>query len=282
MFSFFDQVSSTKNSSQKQNQKLSTTSDQVGILAFFEPSTRTRVSFEAAGSALGIRWIVLNPENLSLKKGESVKDTFQALALYRPDFLVIRHHLSGFCELAQKWTNLPIINAGDGFNEHPTQALLDAYTLWKKNPKKKYKIAFFGDVVRSRVARSDIYAFRALGYDLSIVDDGGLETKLFAKAFKVKLISRAKLKAQDVVFCLRVQKERGSQVQMPALMPNDLGKQTLVMHPGPVVAGEDLAYELCDFKAKNNLVHEQVENGFWVRKEILRNVLNLKKRGPKK
>jgi aspartate carbamoyltransferase catalytic subunit len=264
LFSFFTEVQQSRKSSAKPNFQ------KVGLLAFFEPSTRTRVSFEAAGLSVGVRWIVLNPENLSLKKGESLKDTFQTLALYRPDFLVVRHSLSGTCDLIQSWTDLPVLNAGDGTHEHPTQALLDAYTLWRRNPKKKYKIAFFGDVARSRVARSDLFVFQALGYEVSVVDDQTEGTHLFAKAFKVKLIPRSKLKTQDVALCLRVQKERGSSVQQAPLSSADLGKNTFVMHPGPAIAGEDLSYELCDFKnSPNNLVHEQVENGFWVRRRLL-------------
>lgn len=264
---FFNQIS-------KQGSQKLTFQNAVGVLAFFEPSTRTRVSFEAAGLSLGIRWIHLSPEQLSLKKGETLKDTFQTLALYQPDFLVIRHGITGVPHQIQEWTKLPVISAGDGINEHPTQALLDAFTLYERSASKKWRISFFGDVVRSRVARSNIHLFKTLGWPVSICDDGSAETKVFAEAFDLKLIARKNLKTSDVVYALRVQKERGSVVDQAPLNFSDLGTKTLLMHPGPVIHGEDLSHELCDFDLPQSLIHRQVANGLKIRRQILINLLS--------
>lgn len=244
----------------------------VGVLAFFEPSTRTRVSFEKAGLDLGVRWIHLKPEDLSLQKGESYEDTFKTLSLYRPDFLVVRHAMSGFCDLVQKWTELPVFNAGDGSRDHPTQGLLDGFSLFRRNRSRKFTIAFFGDVSRSRVARADIHVFRALGYKLFVTDDGQAATRLFAKAFGLKLIARSQLSRMDVVVALRVQKERGSEYVMQPLRRRELGAKTLLMHPGPVILGQDLSYDLCDFSANWSLIQDQVQNGYYVRRKLIRDL----------
>ncbi len=250
----------------------------VGIMGFFEASTRTRVSFERAGLDLGVRWIHISPEDSSLQKGESLEDTFKTLSLYRPDFFVVRHSSSGFAHLVHRWTGLPVFNAGDGMRDHPTQGLIDSFTLWSRSATKKYRIAFFGDAARSRVARSDIHFFRLFGYDLHLVDDSTQDTRLFAKAFKLKLISRAKIKKMDIVVCLRVQHERGSRVQYEPLALKDLGSKTLLMHPGPALIGIDLKHELADFGHARSLVHTQVENGLRIRRALISLLLSKKEK----
>jgi aspartate carbamoyltransferase catalytic subunit len=245
----------------------------IGILAFFEPSTRTRISFETAGLRLGIKWIHLAPESLSLKKGETDRDTFKTLACYKPDLFVVRHATSGYADLVHKWTGLPVINAGDGQHEHPTQGLLDAYTLWKNFKNKKLKIAFFGDAARNRTAKSDVPLFKALGHSLYVLDDGTEDTKLFAKAFKVKLIKRSALPEMDIIQCLRIQKERGSQAVTKPLCLKDFGKRTKLMHPGPATIGEEISAELADFNADYSLVYDQVESGLKIRTAILAEIL---------
>jgi aspartate carbamoyltransferase catalytic subunit len=137
------------------------------------------------------------------------------------------------------------------------------------DPKRKWKIAFFGDVVRSRVARADIQIFRKLGYSLSVVNDGSLETEIFSKAYKIPKIERLSLRTQEVVICLRIQKERGSERLLPPLCRQDIGSKTYVMHPGPVIVGEDLAHDLCDFSDSRSLIHRQVANGRRVRRALL-------------
>jgi len=252
-----------------ENRELEAAHSPVGVLAFFEPSTRTRFSFERAGLSLGIQWISISPGDLSLVKGETLKDTFSILRLNRPDFFVVRHSLVGFPSLVQSWSQLPVINAGDGAHQHPTQALADAYTLWKTNSTRRFKITFYGDVYRSRLTRSNIPLFQALGYSVSITDDGSIETKQFAKAFKLPLLPRKNLSKMDIVFCLRVQEERGSQKRLPPFSLGELGETAKIMHAGPVVIGQDLEVEACDFEADYSLVHQQVESGLTVRRQLL-------------
>lgn len=259
MFSFFNRVDKNKPKAIHAS----------GVLAFFEPSTRTKLSFQKAGIDLGIDWMDLASGGLSLEKGESFEDTFKTIALYKPDFFVVRHSTSGFAHLVHHWTGLPVLNAGDGQRDHPTQGLLDAYTLWKTARNKKYKIAFIGDLARSRVARADIHLFRLLGHSLSIVDDGQSETALFAKAYRVGLVSRKSLKKFDIVVSLRVQKERGSHAFHAPLSADELLPRQYLMHPGPVLQGVDLSFELCDFSRENCLVHQQVANGLKVRTQLL-------------
>ncbi|MDB5038868.1 MAG: aspartate carbamoyltransferase, partial [Bacteriovoracaceae bacterium] len=211
-------------------------------------------------------------------KGESLQDTFKTIALYKPEFMVVRHASSGFAHLVRDWTDLPVMNAGDGQRDHPTQGLLDTFTLFKLNRTKKWKITFFGDVARSRVARSDIHLFRLLGYSLSVVDDGTEETRLFAAAYKIKLVERKNLKQADVIVCLRVQKERGSLNRLVPLSKKEISEKSFLMHPGPVMLGEDLAYELCDFTASRSLVHEQVSNGLKVRTQLISDLISEKTR----
>lgn len=246
-----------------------------GVLGFFEPSTRTRVSFESAGLDLGIQWIQLEPSSLSLKKGESLQDTFETLNAYDPDFFVIRHQSTGLPHFVHQWTKRPVISAGDGMNEHPTQGLLDAYTLWSLDASKKFKIIFFGDVARSRVARSSLDLFQRLGYSVGVVDDGQSDTALFASAFKISLVQRSALKKADVVYALRVQRERGSLAQQPPLSLSDLGPKTLWMHPGPKIMGEDLSADLCDPQDPRSLILKQAQNGYRVRYFLLKELAEM-------
>jgi aspartate carbamoyltransferase catalytic subunit len=247
----------------------------VGVLAFFEKSTRTRFSFEKAGLDLGVRWISFDPETSSLGKGESLEESFRTLQIYQPDFYVVRHPEAGFSDWVQKWTEAPVFNAGDGCHEHPTQALGDAWALWKRGLKKSLKISFYGDVSRSRVARSCIQVFRKLGHSLSWVPNGDSEGVEFAKAFDLPLLPPKKIREQDIVYALRTQTERGGIRTGAALRLEDLGPKTFWMHPGPVVQTEDLAWNLCQFDHPRCLIRDQVAAGYEVRKEILGQSLGL-------
>jgi aspartate carbamoyltransferase catalytic subunit len=241
----------------------------LGALAFFEASTRTKVSFEAAGRELGLDWIDLKPSDLSLQKGESLRDTFLNLNLYGIQFYVVRHSESGMPHCVNRWTSKPVLNAGDGQNEHPTQALGDAITLWQIGNQKRLKVAFFGDVYRSRVARSTLKLLKTLGHQIAVTDDGSFETRLFSSAFSVPTIPRAQLKKMDVVICLRFQKERGTMASLEPLNAADMGDRTFLMHPGPVIVGEDLAYDLLEERGDRNLILQQAENAFKVRRLLL-------------
>jgi len=256
-------------SSQKQLSPVSGVKTPLGALCFFENSSRTKLSFERAGRELGIEWIDFQPERSSLQKGESWRESLQLLKIYGAQFLVLRHAETGFADWARQWTGLPVFNAGDGAHEHPTQALGDALTLWRQSPRSKFKIAFFGDVDRSRVARSSTQLFKMLGHQVQIVNDDTIATQNFAKAFQVDLIDRAQLKKMDVVYALRAQKERGGRSLLGPLELSELGEKTLVMHAGPVMEGEDLGFSLCDFSAARSLVHAQVKSCFDIRRSLL-------------
>ncbi len=243
------------------------------MLCFFEASTRTELSFEMAGLRLGMAWSKVEPSGLSLQKGESLRDTFQVLSHYKPDLFVVRHSVAYLPHAVSEWTGVPVINAGDGINEHPTQALIDTFTLWKMNSKKRYSIAFFGDVFRSRVARSNLKIWKALNWNVSVVDDGSENTKNFAKAFGIRVIPRRGIREADVIYCLRVQAERGSSYALSPLSNSDLSKKSKFMHAGPVVMGKDMLLELCERAHPQSLIHEQLKNSLPVREAILDEVL---------
>ncbi len=244
-----------------------------GLLAFFEPSTRTLVSFESAGLDLGIRWVKLNAQDLSLQKGETLADTFRNLALYDFDFAVVRHSVAGVPHLVQSWMKIPVFNAGDGAHAHPTQAVADAYTLWKTRGSKSLQIAFFGDVLKSRVVRSDVKIFKALGHHVFVCDESRKEIKDFCAALDVSRIPRQKLKSMDAVVCLRTQKERGGETRLGALEESDLGSKTLLMHPAPVIVGEDLRFSLLSERGDKNLILMQARNAYWMRRYLMHEVL---------
>lgn len=254
----------------------------LGVLGFFEPSTRTKLSFEAAGRHLGIDWLDLKPQDLSLQKGESFQDTFKNIAQYGVKFFVIRHSASYFPHLVHEWTGLPVLNAGDGMNEHPTQALGDAMTLFQTF-KGKAKICFIGDAFRSRVARSSLRLFQVMGHSVSLVDDGrdkkiSEENKAFAHAFGIPVIPRSKISSCDLVYCLRSQKERGSVGSQNPLNSGDLGKTTKLMHAAPVIWGEDMLVEIQNLSPDRNLILLQAENCFRVRTRLLKQIGEAKTR----
>lgn len=276
LFQEVDQISK-QSQNQKRNQDQTRSMKGVeafGLLAFFEPSTRTRVSFEAAGLREGLRWISISGEETSLQKGENFRDTFETLAAYRPTFIVVRHPQVGFAHWVQEWTGIPVLNAGDGAGAHPTQGLLDAYTIWKQvGTRIKPRIALLGDLERSRVARSDLEAFRKLGWRVVAVDDETAATRSFADAYQLTLIARSKLKSFDYVSCFRLQKERGSQSRAACLMPHELNPEARVLHPGPVIWGEDLSKEFLVEAESRLLVSDQVQNGLLVRQALIRRLL---------
>lgn len=240
----------------------------VGCLAFFENSTRTLTSFEKAGLDLGLRWIHFDPSLSSLSKGESLEESFKSLAELDPSFFVVRHSEPGFAHWVQHWTQKPVFNAGDGRHQHPTQALGDAWTLWKQDLKSG-SVAFFGDVENSRVARSSGFLFKKLGYRVSVVNDGRPQTLLFSKAMGFRLLARDKLPSQKIVFVLRAQKERGGHSALGPLLKKELGRGSYWMHAGPVIENEDVEWALCRFEDENSLVRQQVRACYEVRYRLL-------------
>jgi aspartate carbamoyltransferase catalytic subunit len=253
------------------------------VLAFFEPSTRTRVSFEIAAQRLGMDVVNLALEASSTHKGESLLDTIKTLAAMRPDALVVRHRGSGVPRFLARHTDVPILNAGDGTHEHPTQALLDALTILDHKRKLKgLKVAVLGDILHSRVARSNIYLLSKFSARVALGGPAPLVPRGFeGLAPGVTVYDRLgeALADADVVMMLRVQLERQREplFASPAeyarhycLTPERLAlakPDAIVMHPGPFLRGIDIAGEVAD--SPRSVIPHQVENGVAVRMALL-------------
>ena len=265
------------------SKKLDTLRGKTQINLFFEPSTRTQSSFDLAGKRLGADVMTMNIVNSSLKKGETLIDTAMTLNAMHPDIIVIRHQDSGAPNLLSQKVNCAVINAGDGRREHPTQALLDALTIIDRKGKiEGLKIAICGDILHSRVARSNIYLMNMLGAEVNVVAPKTLMPKsiekLGAKAFTDM---KKGLESCDIVMMLRLQNERMQGSFLPSkreyyeyfgLTPEKLkyaSKDALVMHPGPMNRGVEIDTKLAD-NINVSLVKEQVELGVAVRMACLK------------
>ena len=251
----------------------------IGLL-FFENSTRTRVSFEQAASLLGHKCVSFSGSASSMKKGETLKDTILTLRYEKLEALVMRHEASGSCNLAAKYFQGPVVNAGDGRHEHPTQALADALTIMeRKGPIKGLKIAIVGDVTNSRVARSNAWLLSKLGADVRFIGPRTLVPSLTSKLpVKVYHDLRTGLHDVDIVMALRLQRERMDngtvsvgefrrmyQINRSAL--RGAAPDALVMHPGPLNRGIEIDDLTAD--GPNSAINEQVTNGIYVRMAAL-------------
>jgi len=258
-------------------------------LLFYENSTRTRVSFEIAAKALGASTVVIHTSSSSAEKGESLKDTGLTLRSI-VDAIVVRHPSSGSPNLLSRILDIPIINAGDGMHEHPSQALLDAFTILEhKKTLKGLKIVTVGDIFHSRVARSDAILFSRLGAQLTLCGPEILLPDAAAQLGPGIRIERDMDKAvagADVVMMLRVQQERlsgmkinvdeyVSQYQLTAARMRLAKKNAIIMHPGPMIRGMELTDEVAD--SPQSVVLEQVLNGVKVRMAILAALLGGKR-----
>jgi len=262
---------------------------------FFEDSTRTRISFEAAEKRLSADVINFAATGSSVSKGESLKDTAQTLTAMGVDGVVIRHGSSGAAfQLATRgWIDVPVVNAGDGTHEHPTQALLDAFTLRRRihgNASREkgldgVKVSIVGDIAHSRVARSNAWLLSTLGADVTLVGPPTLLPHA-REAFPVTLASDfddVLASRPDAVMMLRIQKERMQQAFFPserefALLWGltadrfaRLSDHTLIMHPGPMNRGLEICSQAAD--SPQSTVLEQVANGVFVRMAVLFAVL---------
>jgi aspartate carbamoyltransferase catalytic subunit len=262
--------------------KLATLRGKTVALAFFEPSTRTRISFATAAARLGADTMNLQAESSSLKKGESLLDTVRTLEAMRPDGIVIRHSSSGAPHFVAERLEVPVLNAGDGTHEHPTQALLDAITIRdRKGRLEGLNVTILGDILHSRVARSDIQLFGKFGTRITLCGPAmwvprELES-LAPNIHREPRIERA-LDEADVIIVLRVQTER---MHEPALAAEEfiLGYQltaerlrlarpeALVLHPGPMIRGLEIDPVVAD--GAQSCVLEQVTNGLAVRMALL-------------
>ena len=271
------------NLNRSKNKKLNTLRGKTQINLFFEPSTRTQSSFELAGKRLGADVMSMNIVNSAIKKGETLIDTAMTLNAMHPDLIVIRHQDSGACNLLSQKVNCAVINAGDGRREHPTQALLDALTIIEKKGKVQgLRIAICGDILHSRVARSNIYLLNMLGAEVNIIAPTNLMPKNLEK-FGVNKFSDMKkgLKDCDIVMMLRLQNERMDSSFLASnreyyeyygLTPNKLDcakNDALIMHPGPMNRGIEIDTNLAD-DINRSVIQEQVELGVAVRMACLK------------
>jgi aspartate carbamoyltransferase catalytic subunit len=248
---------------------------------FYEESTRTRLSFEAAARRLSADTMSASIGSSSVKKGESVRDTVQTLEAMGVDAMIIRHRSAGVPWQVAQWVDASIINAGDGWHEHPTQALLDCYTIRQRTGSVSgLHIAIVGDIKHSRVARSDVLAFKALGADVTLVAPPTLlPPSLDGWPVSVSYDLDEILPKVDVVYLLRMQLERQDEALIPSLREyttrygltrrrvDRLGADALVMHPGPMNRGIEIASDVADLP--NATVVDQVRNGVAVRMAVL-------------
>ncbi len=240
------------------------------INLFYESSTRTSSSFELAAKRLSADVISIKAPGSSIDKGESLKDTIATLGAYGPEAIVIRSPHAGAAELVARWSEAAVINAGDGKHEHPTQALLDVYTLRQRLDSLEGKrIWIVGDILHSRVARSCVLAFGAMGAEVTVCGPPTLIPRGFAEAFGCRVTyDLDDLGEADVVYALRMQRERMGESFVPSIREyaalyqidsRRLSPRQLLMHPGPVNRGVELSPEVVD--GSNALIAEQVESG---------------------
>ncbi|HEX6023738.1 MAG TPA: aspartate carbamoyltransferase catalytic subunit [Solirubrobacter sp.] len=247
---------------------------------FYEASTRTRSSFELAAKSLSADVINFAAGGSAVEKGESFKDTVQTLSAYRPDLIVIRTPFVGAAALVAEWTTAGVVNAGDGKHEHPTQALLDVYTLRERlGSLDGLNIWIVGDVLHSRVARSGILAFQKLGATVTVCGPPTLIPRGMEALCDVAYTLDG-LKKADVVYALRMQNERMTDSFVPSIREyaaqyqidgRRLSPRQVLMHPGPVNRGVELAAEVID--SPQAVIGQQVEAGVVVRMAVLYELL---------
>ncbi len=249
---------------------------------FYEASTRTRSSFELAAKRLSADVVNFASGGSSVEKGESLKDTVLTLGAHKPDAIVIRTPWVGAAALVAGWTGAAIVNAGDGKHEHPTQALLDVYTLRQKlGALDGASIWIVGDVAHSRVARSNILAFSRMGANVTVAGPPTLiPREIGALGCEVRF-SLDEIAQADVVYALRMQHERMSEAWVPSLREyaaafqinrRRVSARQLVMHPGPVNRGVELSGEVVD--SPRTLITAQVQAGVVVRMAVLYELLS--------
>ena len=276
-----DTAESFKEINTRNIKKVPTLRGKTIVNLFFEASTRTRTSFEIAGKRLSADTVNISASSSSVVKGETLEDTAQNIEAMHPDIIVMRHSASGACDYLAQRLKCSVVNAGDGTHEHPSQALLDAFTIRQhKGTIAGLTVAIVGDITHSRVVRSNIYCLSKLGAKVHIAGPGtmlppGLE-RLGCKVFKN--IEDA-IRDVDCVMMLRIQRERQGAPLIPSVREyaryfglNETKlqlakKDAIVMHPGPINRGVELASSVAD--GAQNVILEQVENGVAVRMALL-------------
>jgi len=259
------------------------------VSLFFEPSTRTKTSFALASKRLSADFVNFSVSTSSVVKGESLKDTALTIQALGADFVLVRHSSSGVPHLLSNILDISVVNAGDGANEHPTQALLDMFTIQSyKNKFKGLKVAIIGDISHSRVAKSNIYALTKLGATVRVICPPTLMPAEVSKLGVEVFHSLADgLKNVDVIMALRLQLERQSKGFLPSLREYfklygltaeniKLAKEdAIIMHPGPMNRGVEIASSVAD--GHQSVILEQVTNGIAVRMAVLYLLAGVKK-----
>ena len=274
---------SFKEINQREIKKVPTLRGKTIVNLFYENSTRTRTSFELAGKRMSADTINISASGSSVTKGETLEDTAKNIEAMDADVIIMRHPSSGAPNyLAQRLTKCSVINAGDGFHEHPSQALLDLMTIREhKGTIEGLTVAIIGDIARSRVARSDLYALKTMGATVRLAGPPTMLPQGLAElGAEVYTDVNAAIKDADVVIMLRIQLEReGGNKLMPTLREYaqffalntrniKLAKpDAIVMHPGPLNRGVEISSYVAD--GAQNVILEQVENGVAVRMALL-------------
>jgi aspartate carbamoyltransferase catalytic subunit len=261
--------------------KVPTLRGRTVVTLFYESSTRTSSSFELAAKRLSADLISVKAAGSSVDKGESLKDTVATLSAYDPAAIVIRHPYAGAAQLVSEWTEAAVVNAGDGKHEHPSQALLDVFTLRRRLESLEGKrIWIVGDVLHSRVARSNLIAFAEMGAEVTVCGPPTLIPRGIEELGCKVAYSLDDLGEADVVYALRMQRERMGESFVPSIREyaarfqidsRRLGPRQLLMHPGPVNRGVELSGEVID--SPQSLIAEQVASGLVVRMAILYELL---------
>jgi len=248
---------------------------------FLEPSTRTRMAFDMAAKRLSADVISLDGSKSSTTKGESLRDTGETIQALQADMIVLRHSAPGSPLYLSKLLNIPVINAGDGAHEHPTQGLLDTFTMRERlGSLKGRKVVILGDILFSRVARSNLHALRKLGANVTVVGPSTLVPEHF-KAFGATVSHdlRSALADAEVVMLLRIQHERQSKGMFPSIgeytslfglnntRASWLDPNAIIMHPGPINRGVEIDSDLAD--GSRSVILDQVTNGIAVRMAVL-------------
>jgi len=248
---------------------------------FYEPSTRTKASFEMAAKRLSADTLSLSATDSSMVKGETLIDTARNLQAMNPDIIILRHSSSGAPHLLAQYVNAGVINAGDGIHEHPTQALLDLFTIKKKKGRiKGLRVVIIGDIAHSRVARSDIIGLRKMGAEVTISGPPTMiPVDVESLGVKVILDPGKAVKNKDVIMLLRIQLERQDKVLFPSLreyaiffglntqLIKGAKKDVIIMHPGPINRGVEITGDLAD--GPFSVILDQVSNGVAIRMALL-------------
>ena len=274
-------AASFKQTMQRSNKKLPTLRGRSIVNFFMEPSTRTRMAFEVAAGNLSADVITITGDASSLVKGETLRDTAANIKALNADMIIMRHSSAGAPKYLSRVVDLPIINAGDGAHEHPTQALLDCYTLRENlGDIEGRKVTILGDILFSRVARSNIWALKKLGAKVTVAGPATLVPKEFTQ-FGIEVCHdlRKALEDADAVMLLRIQHERQNATHFPSIgeytrmfglnkeRASWLKPDAIIMHPGPINRGVEIDSQLAD--SDRSVILQQVTNGIAVRMAVI-------------